>query len=34
MKIKSAIRKLCEHCKVVKSGKKIYIKCKADPRHK
>ncbi|KAI9899209.1 hypothetical protein N3K66_005670 [Trichothecium roseum] len=40
MKVHSAVKKRCEHCKVVrrKAGKKhngyLYIICKANPRHK
>ncbi|KAL2210391.1 hypothetical protein CC79DRAFT_1365784 [Sarocladium strictum] len=40
MKVHSAVKKRCEHCKVVrrKSGKRhngyLYIICKANPRHK
>ncbi|KAL4445568.1 hypothetical protein ABPG74_006119 [Tetrahymena malaccensis] len=34
MKIKSALKKYCQHCYIVKRGKKVMIKCKIDPRHK
>ncbi|KAG6008765.1 hypothetical protein E4U21_003963 [Claviceps maximensis] len=40
MKVHSAVKKRCEHCKVVrrKAGKRhngyLYIICKANPRHK
>ncbi|KAH6615451.1 ribosomal protein L36-domain-containing protein [Chaetomium sp. MPI-SDFR-AT-0129] len=40
MKVRSAIKKRCEHCKVVrrKAGKRhngyLYIICPANPRHK
>merc|ERR1712000_20305 len=40
MKVGSAVKKRCEHCKVVrrKGGKRhngsLYIICKANPRHK
>lgn len=34
MKVKSALRKRCEHCYFVKKDKKVYVKCKANPRHK
>lgn len=34
MKIRSAMKKLCEHCYIVVRGKKIMMKCKVDPRHK
>ncbi|CAI6081087.1 hypothetical protein V2G26_011718 [Clonostachys chloroleuca] len=40
MKVRSAVKKRCEHCKVVrrKGGKRhngyLYIICKSNPRHK
>ncbi|KAK5992812.1 hypothetical protein PT974_06231 [Cladobotryum mycophilum] len=40
MKVHSAVKKRCEHCKVVrrKKGKRhvgyLYVICKANPRHK
>ncbi|KAG5981353.1 hypothetical protein E4U55_003009 [Claviceps digitariae] len=40
MKVHSAVKKRCEHCKVVrrKAGKRhngyLYVICKANPRHK
>jgi large subunit ribosomal protein L36 len=34
MKVRSAIRKICEHCKMVKRGKKNYVICAQNPRHK
>jgi large subunit ribosomal protein L36 len=34
-KVRSAIKKLCEHCYVRrKKNKKWYVYCKANPRHK
>lgn len=34
MKVVSALKKYCEHCYLVRKYKKMYIKCKKDPRHK
>mmetsp|Transcript_3578 Transcript_3578/g.8112 ORF Transcript_3578/g.8112 Transcript_3578/m.8112 type:complete len:108 (-) Transcript_3578:889-1212(-) len=34
MKVKSAVKKICEHCRVVRRGKRIYVTCKKNPRHK
>ena len=34
MKIKSALKKICEHCYINWKGKKVYVRCKANPRHK
>lgn len=34
MKVKSAIKKMCQHCFLQKKGKKVYVRCPANPRHK
>ncbi|KAM3145935.1 hypothetical protein pb186bvf_001913 [Paramecium bursaria] len=34
MKVRSSLKKLCDHCFVQRKGKLIYIRCKANPRHK
>ena len=34
MKVKTALKKMCKSCYIVKKGKKVYVKCKTDPRHK
>ncbi|CAD8158561.1 unnamed protein product (macronuclear) [Paramecium tetraurelia] len=34
MKVKSALKKMCEHCYFQRKGKKVYVRCKSDPRHK
>ena len=35
MKVRSAIRKICDGCKIVrKKNKKTYVYCEKDPRHK
>lgn len=34
MKVKSAVRRLCQHCKMVKRRGKLYVICKKNPRHK
>ncbi|DBA81714.1 TPA: hypothetical protein ACH3X1_007452 [Trebouxia sp. C0004] len=34
MRVRSAIKKLCDSCKVVKRRGKLYIVCKASPKHK
>lgn len=34
MKVVSALRKRCEKCHIVRRGKKVYIKCTLNPRHK
>ena len=34
MKWVSALRKRCEHCRIQKIGKVLYIRCDENPRHK
>jgi large subunit ribosomal protein L36 len=34
MKVRSALRKICEHCKLVKRGKKNLVICSQSPKHK
>jgi len=34
MKLKAAVKKMCEHCRIVRRGKRIYVVCKKNPRHK
>jgi large subunit ribosomal protein L36 len=34
MKVRSSIKKMCEHCKVVRRKGVIRVICKRNPRHK
>ena len=34
MKVRSALRKLCSSCRIIKRGKKLVVSCKANPKHK
>jgi len=34
MKVRSSVRRICEHCKMVKRRGTVRVICKADPRHK
>ena len=34
MKVRTSLKKLCKHCKMIKRGKKVYVSCKMNPRHK
>jgi ribosomal protein L36 len=34
MKVRSALRKLCAGCTIVKRGKKVVVVCKDNPKHK
>lgn len=33
MKVRASVRKVCEHCKVVKRKGRVYVIC-VNPRHK
>ena len=34
MKLKSAVKRLCEHCYMVRRKGRLYVRCKKHPRHK
>lgn len=34
MKVQASIKKRCKDCKIVKRGKKVYVICSSNPRHK
>jgi large subunit ribosomal protein L36 len=34
MKVVSALRKRCKDCKIVRRGKKVYVKCSVFGKHK
>lgn len=34
MKVKSSIKKTCEHCYMVRRGSKVFVYCKKNTRHK
>jgi large subunit ribosomal protein L36 len=34
MKVRGAIKKFCGSCKMVRRGKRVYVICSADPKHK
>lgn len=34
MRITTALKRLCRECKVVKRGKKVFVLCTANPKHK
>ncbi len=33
MKVRASVRKVCEHCKIVKRKGRVYVIC-TNPRHK
>ncbi|QJC34145.1 50S ribosomal protein L36 [Enterobacteriaceae endosymbiont of Donacia cinerea] len=34
MKVRTSIKKLCRHCKIIRRNRVIYVFCKIDPKHK
>jgi len=34
MKVRSSIKKMCQHCYIVRRGKKAYVYCTKTPKHK
>ena len=34
MKVRASVKKICNHCKVVKRHGVVRVICKANPRHK
>ncbi len=34
MKVRSSVKRICEHCIVVRRNGVLRVVCKADPRHK
>ena len=34
MRVRCSVKKICKHCSMVRRGKKVYVICSADPRHK
>ncbi|MBD3244853.1 MAG: 50S ribosomal protein L36 [Candidatus Moranbacteria bacterium] len=34
MKVNASVKRICRDCKIVKRGKKIFVICKKNPKHK
>lgn len=34
MKVRTSVKRICEHCKMVRRKGKNYVICAANPRHK
>ncbi len=34
MKVRNSLKRMCATCKLVRRGKRVYIVCTADPKHK
>ena len=34
MKVRASVKRVCEHCKMVRRKGRVYVICSANPRHK
>lgn len=34
MRVRSSVKKLCEHCRTVRRNRVLYVVCKSNPKHK
>ncbi|MFN9721142.1 MAG: 50S ribosomal protein L36 [Planctomycetota bacterium] len=34
MKVRSSVKRICDACKLVRRGGKIFVICSSNPRHK
>ncbi|MGC9049077.1 MAG: 50S ribosomal protein L36 [Patescibacteria group bacterium] len=34
MKVRSSVKRICRNCKLVRRGKRLYVICKKNPKHK
>jgi large subunit ribosomal protein L36 len=34
MKVRSAVKKMCEHCRVVRRKRILFVRCSSNPKHK
>ncbi|MCF7899024.1 50S ribosomal protein L36 [Candidatus Babeliales bacterium] len=34
MKVRTSVKKICEHCKVIRRGRIVRVICDKNPRHK
>lgn len=34
MKVRSSVKKICDHCKIVRRGGVVYVICPVNPKHK
>ena len=34
MKVRTSIKRICEHCRIVRRRSKLYVICARDPKHK
>lgn len=34
MKVRSSVKKICDHCKIVRRSGVVYVICPVNPKHK
>ncbi|MBD3387214.1 50S ribosomal protein L36 [candidate division KSB1 bacterium] len=34
MKVRASVKKICEHCKIIRRNGRVRVICKKNPRHK
>ncbi|MBI4159742.1 50S ribosomal protein L36 [Candidatus Wolfebacteria bacterium] len=34
MKVRSSVKKICQHCQTVRRGGRVYVICKRNAKHK
>jgi large subunit ribosomal protein L36 len=34
MKVRSSVKRICENCKIVRRGRKLFVICSSNPKHK
>ncbi|MBI2098334.1 MAG: 50S ribosomal protein L36 [Candidatus Wildermuthbacteria bacterium] len=34
MKVQASVKKMCKDCKIAKRGRRLYVTCKKNPKHK
>jgi large subunit ribosomal protein L36 len=34
MKIRASVKRICEHCKIVRRRRKLFVICSSNPKHK
>ncbi|MDD5216903.1 MAG: 50S ribosomal protein L36 [Candidatus Omnitrophica bacterium] len=34
MKVRSSVRRICEHCRIIRRKRIVYVICKSNPKHK
>ncbi len=34
MKVRASVKKICEHCRIIRRKGRVYVICKRNPKHK